>query len=58
MPEVKDMTRILLIILTLSLLLPGIALADVQSETSAPAAYHAVWQSNTGKTIVTGTGTP
>ena len=47
------MKRILSIILTLSLLLPGIALADVQSEVSAPAAYHAVWQSNTGKTIIT-----
>mgnify|MGYP007101869359 CR=1 FL=1 len=47
------MKRILLIILTLSLLLPSIALADVQSEVSAPAAYHAVWQSSTGKTIVT-----
>ena len=53
MPEVKDMKRILSIILTLSLLLPGIALADVQSEVSAPAAYHAVWQSSTGKTIIT-----
>ena len=47
------MKRILLIILTLSLLLPSIALADVQSEVSAPAAYHAVWQSSTGKTIIT-----
>ena len=47
------MTRILLIILTLSLLLPGIALADVQSQVNAPTAYHAVWQSNTGKTIIT-----
>ena len=47
------MKRILLIILTLSLLLPSFALADVQSEVSAPAAYHAVWQSSTGKTIIT-----
>ena len=47
------MKRILSIILTLSLLLPGIALADVQSQVEAPAAYRAVWQSNTGKTIIT-----
>ena len=47
------MKRILSIILTLSLLLPGIALADVQSEICAPTTYSAVWQSKTGKTIIT-----
>ncbi len=47
------MKRILLIILIISMLLTSIALADVQSQVSAPTAYHAVWQSNTGKTIVT-----
>lgn len=47
------MKRILSIILTLSLLLPAIAMADVQSQVEAPAAYRAVWQSNTGKTIIT-----
>lgn len=47
------MKRILLIILTLSLLLPGIALADVQSQINSPTNYNAVWQSTTGKTIIT-----
>ena len=44
------MKRILSIILTLSLLLPGIALADVQSQINSPTNYNAVWQSTTGKT--------
>ena len=39
--------------LVLGLLLPGIALADVRSQVNAPETYQAVWQSNTGKTIVT-----
>lgn len=47
------MKRILSIILALSLLLSGIALADVQSEICAPTTYSTVWQSKTGKTIIT-----
>ena len=46
------MKRILVFALVCALLCPT-ALADVQSQVSAPAAYHAVWQSNTGKTIIT-----
>ena len=46
------MKKILAFLLALLMLCPA-ALADVQSETGAPAAYHAVWQSNTGKTIIT-----
>ena len=46
------MKKLLVFALVCALLCPA-ALADVQSETGAPAAYHAVWQSNTGKTIVT-----
>ena len=47
------MKRILSAVLLLVLLLPCFALADVCSRTGAPADYNAVWQSNTGKTIIT-----
>ena len=46
------MKRILAFMLALLLLCPS-ALADVQSQVSAPSTYNAVWQSNTGKTIIT-----
>ena len=47
------MKKTLSLFLIFCLLLPGIALADVRSEVNAPTAYSAVWQSNTGKTIIT-----
>ena len=50
--EEARMKRLLVLVFVCALLCPA-ALADVQSETGAPAAYHAVWQSNTGKTIIT-----
>ena len=46
------MKRILLIILTISLLLPGIVLADVQSQVSAPVHVNESLASNTGKTTI------
>ena len=46
------MKRILVFALICAFLCPS-ALADVQSQVNAPATYEAVWQSNTGKTIVT-----
>lgn len=47
------MKRILSIILTLSLLLPGIALADVQSQVNAPETFQAAYSSNSGRTKIT-----
>ena len=49
--EVKDMKRTLL--LMLALLLPALAAADVSAQVNAPETYSTVWQSNTGRTIVT-----
>ena len=46
------MKRILSIILTLSLLLPGIALADVQSQINAPEHLETTIKSKTGKTEI------
>jgi hypothetical protein len=46
------MRKMLTFLLALMLLCPA-ALADVQSQVNAPTAYNAVWQSNTGKTIIT-----
>lgn len=53
LPEVKEMKKTISLILIICLLLPGISLADVRSQIDAPTNYQAVWQSNTGKTIVT-----
>ena len=49
--EVKDMKRTLL--LMLALLLPALAAADVSAQVNAPETYSTVWQSSTGRTIVT-----
>ena len=46
------MRKLLVFMLICTLFCPA-ALADVQSEISAPSTYSAVWQSNTGKTIIT-----
>ena len=46
------MKRILSIILTLSLLLPGIALADVQGQVNAPAHVQETLASKTGETTI------
>ena len=51
--EVKDMKRTLLWMLMLALLLPALAAADVPAQVDAPETYSAVWQSSTGRTIVT-----
>ena len=47
------MKKTISLILIICLLLLGISLADVRSQIDAPTNYQAVWQSNTGKTIVT-----
>lgn len=47
------MKRTLLWMLMLALLLPALAAADVPSQVNAPETYSAVWQSSTGRTIVT-----
>lgn len=52
MPEVKEMKKILSLFLILCLLLPGIALADVQSQVNAPAHVTETFRSNTGKTVI------
>lgn len=49
--EVKDMKRTLLLLL--ALLLPALAAADVSAQVNAPETYSTVWQSSTGRTIVT-----
>lgn len=41
------------LLLMLALLLPALAAADVSAQVNAPETYSAVWQSNTGRTIVT-----
>ena len=46
------MKEIISVFLMLCLLLPGIALADVQSQVSAPAHITDTFQSNTGKTVI------
>ena len=46
------MKKTISIFLMLCLLLPGIALADVQSQVNAPAHITGTFQSNTGKTVI------
>ena len=46
------MRKLLVFMLICTLLCPA-ALADVQSQINSPTNYNAVWQSNTGKTIIT-----
>lgn len=41
------------LLLMLALLLPALAAADVSAQVNAPETYSTVWQSNTGRTIVT-----
>lgn len=41
------------LLLMLALLLPALAAADVSAQVNAPETYSAVWQSSTGRTIVT-----
>ena len=52
MPEVKEMKKAISVILIICLLLPSIALADVQSQVNAPAHITDTFQSNTGKTVI------
>ena len=52
MPEVKKMKKAISVILIICLLLPSIALADVQSQVNAPAHITDTFQSNTGKTMI------
>ena len=46
------MKKTLSLFLVFCLLLPGIALADVQSQVNAPAHISDIFQSNTGKTVI------
>ena len=41
------------LLLMLALLLPALAAADVSTQVNAPETYSSVWQSSTGRTIVT-----
>ena len=49
MQEVKEMKKVLFVFLMLCLLLPGIALAEVQSQVSTPAEYKGTYNSPSGK---------
>ena len=49
MQEVKEMKKVLFVFLMLCLLLPGIALAEVQSQVSPRAEYKGTHNSPSGK---------
>ena len=52
MQEVKEMKKTISIFLMLCLLLPGIALAEVQSQVNTPAEYKGTHNSPSGKSHI------